>query len=283
MVDDLTTAPETGATGDAGAGVDFDITSIPDVASAEDVTKLKSAFERQKQRNQELADKAKRAEILDKLLSDGLTIEELPAKLAEIKEQGKAQEQIAQLKAEWESQTRAEREQAEKLYKAQLQSLSTHLQSQTRDKALTDVFLSGGGQAQSEFDARQFKTLISDFVEWEDLPVRAEDGAVIAYESKIKKFRSPTGDTLFVDDGKTGQVREAKLEDFLGQLKQGKYGKALQQMLPAYNQSSGSGISGGSGSSAMGGVYPLLQMSQIMAGMNPQQLADVRSGKIRFE
>jgi hypothetical protein len=113
--------------------------------------------------------------------------------------------------------------------------------------------------------------------------VRDDSGAVIAYESKIKKFRSPTGDTLFVDDGKTGQVREAKLEDFLGQLKQGKYGKALQQMLPAYNQSSGSGISGGSGSSAMGGVYPLSQMSQIMAGMNPQQLADVRSGKIRFE
>ena len=289
MPEEMTNAPETGATGDAGAGADKTATATPPIRDtpnadgmipAAEVAGLKSALEKLKG---ELKDLKPKAGIVDQLLAEGITPDQIPAKLAEIKEQGKAQEQIAQLKAEWESQTRAEREQAEKLYKAQLQSLSTHLQGQTRDKALTDVFLAGGGQAQSEFEAKQFKTLIGDLIEWEDQPVRDDAGTVIAYESKIKKFRSPAGDTLFVDDGKTGQVREAKLEDFLSHLKQGKYGRALQQMLPAYNQSSGSGISGGSGSSGLPSVLPKARMAEIMAGMSDQQLADVRAGKIKFE
>jgi hypothetical protein len=280
MADDATTvAPETGAPADGGTVEKVEIRDTPNadgMIPASEVAGMKSALQKLKDELKELKPKAG---IVDQLLSEGISPEQIPQKLAEIKEQGKAAEQLAQAKAEWESLTRVEREKAEQAYQAQIKSLSSYLQNQTRDQALTDVYLTGGGQSQNGLDASQFKTLISQFVEWEDQPVRDDEGKVVAYQSKIKKFRAPGGDTLFVDDSKTGTVREAKLEDFLAKIKKGEYGTPLQTMLPAYNQASGSGLSmtGGVGG---GNGRLMLKRSQLveMSKLNAKELAAVKAG-----
>jgi hypothetical protein len=275
MADEMTNAAETAASSEA-SGVEIrDTPNADGMIPASDVAGLKSALEKLKNELKELKPKAG---LFDQLASDGIDPSELPTKIAQLKEQQAAAEQIAQLKAELESRYRGEREQAEQAYQAQLKTLSTYLQGQSRDTSLTEVFIAGGGKAQSKLEAQQFKTLVNNFVEWEDSPVRDESGAVIAYESKIKKFRDPEGQTLFVEDNKSGQVKEANMPDFLNEIKKGRYGAALQYMLPAYNQSSGSGIAGGGGVAGTGRL--VLRRSQLanLGELTPAQIKAVRKG-----
>jgi hypothetical protein len=276
MADETTNATEPVAPSDASGDVEIrDVPNADGMIPAAEVAGLKSAFEKLKN---ELKEMKPKASLFEQLASDGIDPDELPAKIAQLKEQQAAAEQVAQLKAELESRYRAEREQAEQAYQTQLKTLSGYLQGQSRDTALTEVFIAGGGQAQSKLESQQFKTLISGFVEWEDAPVRDDKGAVIAYESKIKKFHDPDGQTLFVEDGKSGQVKEAKMADFLTEVKKGKYGPALQYMLPAYNQSSGSGISGGGGTTSTGRLVLRRADLANMGSLTPAQIKAVRKG-----
>jgi hypothetical protein len=275
MADETTNATENVAPSEASGAEIRDIPNADGMIPASEVAGLKSAFEKLKN---ELKEMKPKASLFEQLASDGIDPTELPAKIAQLKEQQAAAEQIAQLKAELESTYRLEREQAEKKYQDQLKSLSGYLQTQTRDSALTDMFIAGGGKAQSKLEADQFKTLISRYVEWEDVPVRDPNGAVVAYESTVKKFKDPDGQTLFVDDGKTGQVKEAKAVDFISEIKKGKYGPALQYMLPAYNQSSGSGISGGGGTTSTGRLVLRRADLANMGSLTPAQIKAVRKG-----
>jgi hypothetical protein len=62
---------------------------------------------------------------------------------------------------------------------------------------------------------------------------------------------------LYVDDEKQiGKMRAGDLKDFLIGVKKGLYGIAIQSLLPAFNQSTGSGIP------SAGGVGSFTQMTR---------------------
>lgn len=278
MADELNSTSNDVAPSDAGVGTE----TVDNGQSndTEDLGALKRAYERTKEELKALKIQAQRAKILDQLEEGGVKPEDLPTKLKELKEQQNAEERISQLKAELESANAAEKREIQQRYEAQISVLNNHVKAQTRRAKLTDVFITGGGSAQNELDANQFSALVSQFIELEDVPIKDENGAVISYESKVKSFKSPKGEQLWVDHEKEiGKVRPAELDDFLRKIKAGEYGRALQILLPAYNQSSGSDISSSGG---IGGANYIRtsrsNLAEMMAKMSPQELTEFRQG-----
>ena len=125
-----------------------------------------------------------------------------------------------------------------------------------------------GASAEDAFD---FKAVASRFIEFDE-------------NNQIKAFKKRDGSNFYVEDAKSGEVKPATEMDFIIAARKGEYGKTLQAILPAYNQSSGSGISaaGGIGSD---GILTFTQAEvnspEWPANLPPDKMAKVRAKQYR--
>jgi len=275
-IDTQAMPPADGGSQDA----DIDLSKIPDTIPTEDVGALKRAYERQKQivadqakTNESLAQKAA---ILDRLTQQGVDPATIPGLLAELKEQQNAADTAAKLRAELEFAHAAKLKTTTESYEVQLTALDNYVRVRANEQTLDGIFLEGGGVASNAMEMKQFRSLVSMFVDLESAPIK--DGeTVVGYRAEIRTIKQPDGTPYFVADStKMNTTRPATIADLLTAIKKGDYGRSLQVMLPAYNQSSGAGISVAGG--RIGGK-PVLSSGNIgsqLASMTPEQLAAVR-------
>lgn len=241
---------------------EIDLSKIPDQASLEDVTGLKSTLAKYKAQVAELSPLKAKAAIVDQLIAQGIKPEDIPVKLAAIQEQQKAEQLIEQRLAEAQAQARADQEILTQRYQGQISELTQQINAQTRRVQLETVLGKAGGNVA---DYSDFSAIASRYIEFGD-------------DQAIKSFKGPDGNTLYVDDEKqVGKVRAATMDDFILKAKTGEYGKALQSILPAINQSSGAGLPGSFGVSVDGPM--LLTQAQIdrMGEMTSAQLKDLKT------
>jgi antirestriction protein len=204
----------------------------PEAPGDDELGPLKRAYERTKEELKEAKARAKKAEILDQLEAGGISAADLPAKLAQLKAQAEQEEILNQKIAEIQAQARAEQQQIEERYLNQLKERDTQIAQTQRQRQLESVLAETGAPASAYGD---FEALAARYIEFDE-------------NNAIKSFKTPTGEAFYVDDDKqAGKVRPANTNDFVIAAKKGEYGPALQALLPAFNQSSGSGISSAGG------------------------------------
>jgi hypothetical protein len=256
MAEDLTTAQVNDVpTGDAS------VQPAISPQSGEDVTALKNAYLRTKEElviaKEQIKEQLKRATILDQIEAGGITLDQLPARLAALREAQAADERIAALRSEMEKQAADKLLDIQQQHNNQVAALNKYLRMESRKASLDNLFLSGGGSAQSPSDVNAFRKLAEEYIEFEDDPIRDINGQVVGFQAKIKGFKDAEGNPLYVDDAKQiGKMREGDLNDFLIGVKQGLYGQAIQILLPAFNRSTGSNIP------SAGGVGSFTQMTR---------------------
>lgn len=268
--------------GEFPPSVDPPIRDKPDENGKIDATEvagLKSALERLKAENSSLKSKAT---VADRLLSDGVSPDELPAILESYKTQQERDRKSAQERADMEAKAAASERKLREEYEESIAYYSSALQERGRDSLLTDIFIQGGGSTKNEVDLEQFRTLVAKYIDIEYEPVKKPGTEkIIDYRPKVTQLRSPKGDEFRVDDNvKIGKSRLGTVEDFLLEIKQGKYGTGLQYLLPAYNQAHGAGVSLTPG--ADGGPYVIRSGAVGDLGrMTNAQLADMKKKGVR--
>ena len=225
-------------------------------------------YKRVKEENSELKALRQRASILDELERGGIKPEELPDKLKSIKAQQEQEEALQKRIVELQAQERAERERLEQQYLEKLQKTQQQVVQYEKQRALEQV-LAASGAPMDVYD--DFSAIAGRYIEFDE-------------NNKVKSFKNKAGDTLYVEDNKTGGVRLATKEDFIVAAKKGEYGLALQSILPAFNQSSGSGIpsSGGTGPDGML-TFTRSEMDdpEWQSRLTPEQLEKVRKRQYR--
>jgi len=276
-IDTQAMPPADGGSQDA----DLDLSKIPDTIPTEDVGALKRAYERQKQivaeqskTNESLSQKAA---ILDRLTQQGVDPATIPALLAELKEQQNAADTAAKLRAELEFAHAAKLKTTTEGYEIQLTALDNYVRVRANEQTLDGIFLEGGGVASNALEMQQFRNLVAMFVDLESAPIKQGD-TVVGYRAEIKTIKQPDGTPYFVPDSSkmNSQSRPATMADLLTAIKKGDYGRSLQVMLPAYNQSSGAGISVAGGRIGGKAVLSSGNIGSQLASMTPEQLAAVR-------
>ncbi len=259
MSEDLTNAPELGQQPSAA---ELDVSSIPDQLPTEDVRGLKSTLEKLKAQVTELKGLQPKAQLIDQITQQGISTDELPARIAALKEQQKSEELLQQREAEIKAQAKAEQEQLQQRYQGEISKLTDQINAQTRRVQLEGVLGRAGGNVA---DYTDFAAIASRYIEFGD-------------DQAISSFKDVDGSTLYVDDEKqVGKVRAATVDDFIIKAKSGAYGKALQSILPAINQSSGAGLPNSSGGSSGTGPIVLTQ-AQInnMGSMSNDELQAIK-------
>ncbi len=229
---------------------------------------LKRAYERTKEELKDLKTKAKRADILDQLEAGGIKPEDLPNKLAQLKAQEEQERALEQKLAEKEASYRRQKEEIEQQYLQQLSERDKQIADIKRERQFDELMAKAGASAEDAYD---FKAVASRFIEFDE-------------NNQIKAFKKRDGSNFYVEDAKSGEVKPATEMDFIIAARKGEYGKTLQAILPAYNQSSGSGISaaGGIGSD---GILTFTQAEvnspEWPANLPPDKMAKVRAKQYR--
>lgn len=240
----------------------IDVSSIPDSVPKEEVKGLKATLEKLKELNKQLKTKAA---LVDQLSSEGVDPSNLPQRLKELKEAQAAQERLDQIKAELEAAHRAKIEELQRKYQEDVSNLTQQIKANDRRHTLEQVLARGGGSMASYDD---FAAIASRYL------MLNEDQKIVG----IKPPPGTEGETLYVEDEKqVGKVRQATVDDFLIYAKLGKYGPAIQAILPPLNQASGSGLPNKSGLSPGKLVLRRSQLSE-MGKLSESQLAAIRNG-----
>ena len=262
MADELNPTATDGAGGDAESGsssTNLDINALPDQGTQEDLRPFKAAYERTKALNQQLAQKV---QLLDELIAQGINPSEIP-KI--VKEKEEAQNQVERIRAEAIAEKDAEVKKHVDQYQQRLTGLDQHIKSQSVNTMLNELFVQSGGTATDGLALMQFRSLVQPFLEVEYEPLK-NDEMVIGYNASIKEIKTADGKPYFVDHEKeAGKVRPANAEDFMIAAKKGKYGSALQAMLPAFNQSTGAGLPLSGGGRSQSGKIQLSSDSKVQA------------------
>lgn len=259
---DSVTAPEQEQQSKAADPLSIDTSTIPDEIPTEDVKGLKSAFEKLKAQVTELKGLQPKAALVDELSSKGINPQDLPAKILALQEQQKAQDLLEQKLAEERARAKAEQEQISQQYQGKISELTQELNSQLRRTELESVLGKAGGNVT---DYNDFAAIAGRYIEFGD-------------DQQIAGFKAPDGSTLYVDDEKqVGKVRAATVQDFILKAKSGEYGKALQSILPAVNQSSGAGLPGSYGVNPDGPIRLTQAQIDNMGSMSDKELNAIRS------
>lgn len=234
----------------------------------DEIGPLKRAYERTKEELKKLRSQAKRAEILDQLEAGGISADDLPNKLAQLKAQEEQEQALERKLAEKEASYRRQREEIEQQYLQQLSERDRQIAEIQKERQFEELMGKAGANVEDAYD---FKAIASRFIEFDE-------------GNQIKAFKKKDGSNFYVEDAKTGEVRPATEMDFIVAARKGEYGAALQTILPAYNQSSGSGISAAGGIGSDG----LLTFTQAEvnspewpANLSPDKMAKVRAKQYR--
>lgn len=272
MADNLDNVPELEQQPSADSSVDpetLDLSGIPDELPVEDVKGLKSTLEKLKAQLAELKPLKAKASILDELTTQGIDPSQIPAKLAELQRQQQTKEEVERQIAQIRAQETAAQEEQRQVYEGQIAKLAAEIQANQKQKALESVLAIAGGSAS---DYNDFSSIASRFIEFDE-------------SQQIKNFKDVDGKTLYVNDpSDVGKVRPATAYDFVVEVKKGKYGRALQAIVPALNQSAGSGIPSGPGIGG-DGILRLTQAELNTMGSwpaNDPRLKAVRQNKYQI-
>lgn len=247
----------------------LDVSQIPDELPKENVAGLKSAFEKIKAQLNELKPLKAKSDILDQLTTQGISPDQIPAKLAELKRQEVTAQEVERQIAQVQAREAAEREQLTQAYQSEIAKLNDTIQKSRRKEAYESVLSIAGGSAA---DYEDFSSIASRFIEFDE-------------NQGIKSFKAPDGKTLYVnDDTVVGKVKPATAYDFVLKIKKGDYGRALQAIVPALNQATGSGLPSSVGIGG-DGVLRITQAELNNMGQwppNDPRLKAVRANKIQI-